>query len=63
MGTVGSHPSPFKGYSFGLCPACGRKAFYKGWTRNRQIPTQYVRCRVCGYEQFGPGLAPGLKSI
>jgi uncharacterized Zn finger protein len=59
---TGSHPSPFKGYAFGICPECGHKTVYKGIVRNPASPSVYVRCRYCGAEDFAD-TRPDLKVI
>ena len=64
MGVQGSHPSAFKGYRFGVCPQCEHRGLYQGRTRNPKEPVLFVRCRHCGFEQFGAGaFDPNLRSI
>lgn len=67
MGVQTSHPSAFKGYSFGVCPECGKKGLYFGRTRNPAMPIPFLRCRRCGYEDITDARTiaqtMGLKSI
>ena len=49
---AGSHPSAFKGDTFGICTQCGKRGVYQGMIRNPAWPVNYQRCRACGDEVF-----------
>jgi uncharacterized protein (DUF983 family) len=55
-----SHPSAFKGYRFGTCPRCGRRAIYQMTYASGH---RLFRCRSCQWEHLDDDAANARVTV